>query len=82
MASLDLNKLAATAADAYLQAAKQQTNGHVETKPKHGRLARVGKGAGVAVGVGLTVAAHAAYRRVRDLDLEQVGTALENKLKQ
>jgi hypothetical protein len=78
VAALDLNKLAATAADAYLQAAKQSTNGHVETKSKRRRL---GGGAGVAVGVGLTVAAHAAYRRVRGLDLEQVGTALENKLK-
>jgi hypothetical protein len=78
MAALDLNKLAATAADAYLQAAKQQSNGHVEAKLKHSRLS---KGAGVAVGVGLTVAARAAYRRARGLDLEQVGTALENKLK-
>jgi hypothetical protein len=77
MAALDLNKLASAAAEAYLQAAKQNTNGHVE-KPKHGRF---GKGAAMAAGVGLTVAAHAAYRRVRDLDLEQVGTAVENKLK-
>ena len=78
MAALDLNKLAATAAETYLQAARQQTNGHVEAKPKHGRL---GKGAAMAAGVGLTVAAHAAYRRARSLDLEQVGVALENKLK-
>ncbi len=80
MAALDLNRLAATAAETYLQAAKQQPNGngHVETKPKHRRLSG---GAGVAAGVGLTLAARAAYRRVRSLDLEQVGTALENKLK-
>jgi hypothetical protein len=78
MVALDLNKLASTAAETYLQAAKQQTNGNIETKSKHGRLS---KGAGVAAGVGLTVAARAAYRRVRSLDLEQVGTALENKLK-
>lgn len=78
MAALDLNKLATAAAEAYLQAAKQQTNGHAETKPKHGRF---GKGAAMAAGVGLTVATRAAYRRVRELDLEQVGTAVENKLK-
>lgn len=77
MAALDLNKLASAAAEAYLQAAKQQTNGHVE-KPKHSRF---GKGAAMAAGVGLTVAGRAAYRRVRSLDLEQVGTALESKLK-
>jgi hypothetical protein len=76
MAAIDLNKLASSAAEAYLQAAKEQTNGHA--KDKHPRF---GKGAAMAAGVGLTVATRAAYRRVRELDLEQVGTAVENKLK-
>jgi hypothetical protein len=38
-------------------------------------------GAAVALGASLTLAAQAAYRRARRLDLEQVGTLMENKLK-
>lgn len=76
MAALDLNKLAASAASAYLQEAEKSSNGHAEKKGR-----RLGTGAAIAVGAGLAVAAGAAYRRVRGLDLEQVGTAMENKLK-
>lgn len=82
MAALDLNKLAASAANAYLQGAGQagqSSNGHAQKKGQKGR--RLGTGAAIAVGAGLAVVAGAAYRRVRDLDLEQVGSAMEDKLK-
>lgn len=76
MAPFDLNKLAATAVETYLQQGERPPNGHVETKGR-----RLGTGAAIAVGAGLAVVAQAAVRRVRRLDLEQVGTAVENKLK-
>jgi hypothetical protein len=80
MATLDFNRLASSAAEAYLREAKQQPNGKVEAKGK-AKHRRLGTGTAVAVGVGLTVAAQAAYRRVRNLDLEQLGGAVEDKLK-
>lgn len=76
MAAFDLNKLAATAVEAYLQQVERPPNGRVAAKGR-----RLGTGAAIAVGAGLAVAAQAAFRRVRQLDLEQVGTAVENKLK-
>jgi len=76
MAALDLNKLASSAVETYLQHADESSNGKVEQK-RH----RLGTGAAIAVGAGLAVAAPAALRRVRQLDLEQVGTAVEDKLK-
>jgi hypothetical protein len=79
MAALDLNKLATTAVGAYLQQAEHSSNGAAGHLEKRGR--RLGTGAAIAVGAGLAVAAQAAYRRVRELDLEEVGTAMENKLK-
>jgi hypothetical protein len=74
--ALDLNKLAATAVEAYLSKDERPANGQVEAKGR-----RLGTGAAIAVGAGLAFAAQAAVRRVRRLDLEQVGTAVENKLK-
>jgi hypothetical protein len=76
VASFDLNKLAATAAEAYLKKDERPPNGHLETKGR-----RLGTGAAIAVGAGLALAAQVAVRRVRQLDLEQVGTVVENKLK-
>lgn len=78
MASFDLNRLAASAVDAYLQQAEQPDHG--ERKHK-GKAKRLGTGTALAVGAGLAVAAGAVYRRVRDLDLEQVGAAVESRLK-
>jgi hypothetical protein len=79
VAALDLNKLASTAVEAYLQGAKQApSNGHVETKTKHRRL---GTGTAMAMGAGLAFAAGAAYRRMRAVDLEEIGHAVEDKLK-
>jgi hypothetical protein len=77
MAALDLNKLAASAAAAYLQEAQQGSNGKVEEKTKR----RLGRGAAVATGAGLVLAGRAAYRRLRPLDLERLGHAAADKLK-
>jgi hypothetical protein len=81
MAPFDLNKLAASAVESYLQHADPHegngsSNGQVKAKQR-----RIGTGAAMAMGVGLTLAARAAYHRVREIDLEQVGTAVEDKLK-
>jgi hypothetical protein len=78
MPALDLNRLAASAVGAYLAQAEQTDRGGHEAKKKRRRL---GPGTALAVGAGLAVAARAAYKRVRDLDLEEVGAAVENKLK-
>jgi hypothetical protein len=77
MAPLDLNNVAAAAVEAYLQEAQQSSNGRFEEKTKR----RLGRGAAVATGAGLALVGHAAYRRLRPLDLERLGHAAEKKLK-
>ncbi|MFL5897136.1 MAG: hypothetical protein ACJ76D_01525 [Solirubrobacterales bacterium] len=77
MAPLDLNRLASSAAEAYLQEGRQGTNGKVEERTKR----RLGGGAAVATGAGLILAGRAVYRRLRPLDLERLGHAAEQKLK-
>lgn len=76
MAALDLNKLASSAAEAYLREARQSSNGRATEE----RRRRLGRGAALATGAGLAVAGHAAYRRIRHLDLEQLGRAAQKKL--
>jgi hypothetical protein len=73
--TVDLNRIAAAALESFLQEDEQPAR-REESRNHH--LGGVGA---VAVGVGLAVAARAAYRRVRRIDLEQVAGAIEDKLK-
>jgi hypothetical protein len=77
MAAVDLNKLVSSAVEAYLREEQQSTDGRAPEKKGHRRL---GRGAAVATGAGLAVAGRAAYRRIRHLDLEQLGRAAQKKL--
>lgn len=73
--ALDLNRIATAALESFLQDDGEQRARRKESRSHH--LSGVGA---VAVGVGLTVAARAAYSRARQLDLEQVARAVEDKL--
>jgi hypothetical protein len=74
--ALDLNRIATAALESFLQ-----ENGEQPARQKESRNHHLGGVGAVAVGVGLTVAARAAYNRVRHLDLERVAGAAEDKLK-
>lgn len=76
--AIDIDRIAASALDAFLES--QGSGGRASSREKHGAL-RLGSAGAVALGVGLAVAARAAYRRARRLDLEQVGGAIEEKLR-
>jgi hypothetical protein len=73
---MDFEKLAAAAVESFLDG--DQEGAGESREPKRHRL----RGAGaVALGVGLAVAGHAAYTRVRNFDLEQFAGAVEERLK-
>jgi hypothetical protein len=76
MAALDLNRLASSAAEAYLREAQQPSDGRAEEE----RHRRLGRGVALATGAGLALAGHAAYRRIRHLDLERLGRAAQKRL--
>jgi hypothetical protein len=73
---MDLDRLAAVAIESFLREEGREREDRAE--PRRGRLSRVGS---VAVGVGLAVAARAAYNRARSLDLEQIAGSVEARLK-
>jgi hypothetical protein len=74
--AIDINKVAASALDAFLEG--ERNEGHARKERGNRRLGGVGA---LALGVGLTVAARAAYNRARSLDLEQVAGAVEERLR-
>ncbi len=73
--AVDLNRIATAALESFLQGDSEQPAPRNESR--NHRLGGVGA---VAVGVGLAVAARAAYNRARRLDLAQVAGAIEDKL--
>jgi hypothetical protein len=73
--AVDLNRIATAALESFLQEDGEQQARHDESRNHH--LGGVGA---VAVGVGLAVAARAAYNRARRIDLAQMAGAVEDKL--
>lgn len=73
---VDLNRIATAAFEAFLQEDGEQQAGRKES-----RNHRFGGVGAVAAGVGLAVAARAAYNRARRIDLERVAGAVEDKLR-
>lgn len=71
----DLKRIAAVAAESFLGDGKQPTDRREENQGR-----RFGGVGALALGVGLAVAARAAYKRARRLDLEQVADSIEDKL--
>jgi hypothetical protein len=75
--AIDIDRVAASALQTYLEA--KSNGGHASAHKRGNR--RLGGVGAVALGVGLAVAARAAYHHVRRLDLERVGGAIEEKLR-
>lgn len=73
--SIDLNRIVAAAADTFLEGNDRSDNGIQPTR-RHG----LGTTGALATGVVLVAAARAAYARARGLDLEQVASAVEDRL--
>lgn len=72
--AVDLNRIATAALESFLGEDEQPAR---QNESRNHHLGGVGA---LAVGVGLAVAARAAYHRVRHIDLEQVAGAVEDKL--
>lgn len=73
--AVDFNRIATAALESFLQ-----EDGERVARQKESRNHHLGGVGAVAVGVGLAVAARAAYHRARRIDLERVAGAVENKL--
>jgi hypothetical protein len=73
--AVDINRIAAAALESFLE-----EHGEQPARRDQGRSRRLGGVGAVVAGVGLAVAARAAYSRVRHLDLERLGGAVEDKL--
>jgi hypothetical protein len=76
--AVDINRIAASALEAFLERGESEQGGSKRERDRNPHLGGVGA---VALGVGLAVAARAAYNRARSLDLERVGGAIEEKLR-
>jgi hypothetical protein len=76
--AVDINRLAASALQAFLENERDEERPPTHEGSGNRRMGGVGA---VVLGVGLAVAARAAYKRVRSLDLEQVAGAVEEKLR-
>jgi hypothetical protein len=74
--SVDVNRLASAAVEAFLENENHSQNERPESE--HHRFGGVGA---VVVGVALAAGARAAYRRARRLDLERVAKSVEDRLK-
>lgn len=70
---LDLGRMAATAADAFL-------DGERPADARDERRHRLGGASALALGAVLGIAARTAYRRARDVDLTRVAGAIERRL--
>jgi len=78
-APLDVNQIAGAAMNAFMAPDGRPENGQHQNHRERGGLGSVGA---VAVGAALALTARAAYTRARrDLDLEQVADAVEDRLK-
>jgi hypothetical protein len=72
--AVDLNRIATAALESFLGEDEQHAR---QNESRNHHLGGVGA---VVVGVGLAVAARAAYNRARHIDLEQIAGAVEDKL--
>jgi hypothetical protein len=73
--AVDLNRIATAAVESFLR-----EDGGQQARQNESRNHHLGGVGAVAVGVGLAVAARAAYSRARRIDLAQVAGAVEDKL--
>jgi hypothetical protein len=79
--SIDLNRVVAAAADAFLEGDDRSHDDRSQNGNRPTRRHGLGTAGALATGVVLAAAARAAYARARRLDLEQVAGAVEERLK-
>jgi hypothetical protein len=77
--AIDLNRIAAAAAESYLKVSEGSPNGQ-SAPQKEEKRRRFGAAGAIALGAGLAVAARAVYDRARRFDLEQAAGRVEDKL--
>lgn len=75
--AVDINRIAASALETFLERGENEQGGSKRERGGN-RLSGVRM---VALGVGLAIAARAAYNRARNLDLERVAGAVEERLR-
>jgi hypothetical protein len=77
--AVDIERVIGAAVDSYLRGEDRGSEG--DSHGRRGERGRLGGVGGLAIGVGLGLAARAAYRRARSIDLESAAGALEQRLK-
>jgi hypothetical protein len=77
--AVDIERVVGAAVDSFLRGEDRGSEG--DSHGRGGGRRRLGGVGALAVGVGLGVAARAAYRRVRSIDLESAASTLEQRLK-
>jgi hypothetical protein len=76
--AVDIERVVAAAVDSFLHGDEDEGRAANRGRRRGGRLRGMGT---LAVGVGLGLAAQAAIRRARDIDLETAASAVEKRLK-
>jgi hypothetical protein len=79
--SIDLNRIVAAAAETFLEGNDRSHDERSHNSNRPTRRHGLGTAGALATGVVLAAAARAAYTRARSLDLEQVASAVEERLK-
>lgn len=79
--AIDIERVVAATVDSFLHGDEEKPAQDSGGGGEGGGRQALGATGALAVGVGMGLAARAVYRRVRQLDLESVAQALEDRLK-
>lgn len=77
---IDLNRILASAVDAFLDVDQDHANGNGESKSEKRQDQGIGPVGSVAIGVALAAGARAAYSRIKRFDVQEVAEKVEQRL--